>query len=56
MPTDSWPGTNGGNAPSAPVYCSWSVPQSPHASTRRSAVVVAHLRQGQVARLELPGR
>src|ERR1700693_2086857 len=36
-PTVSWPGTKANPAGSVPVNCSWSVPQRPHASTRRIA-------------------
>src|SRR5262245_1098201 len=35
-PTTSWPGTNAHPGFSPPVNCSWSVPHSPHASTRRT--------------------
>src|SRR5438874_4554974 len=36
-PTVSCPGTNANPPRKSPVYCSWSVPQRPHASTRRTA-------------------
>ena len=36
MPTTSWPGMKA--CPEAPVYCSWSVPHRPQASTRRIPV------------------
>ena len=37
VPTVSCPGTNANVAGRCPVYCSWSVPHRPHASTRSTA-------------------
>ena len=37
-PSGSWPGTTGIGAGMTPRYCSSSLPQMPHASTRRSAL------------------
>src|SRR6266849_8209779 len=38
IPSGSWPGMRGKRTGSTPVYCSASLPQMPHASTRRSAL------------------
>src|SRR5207247_3202633 len=37
-PSGSWPGTTGRRTGRTPAYCSASLPQMPHASTRRSAL------------------
>ena len=38
VPSGSCPGITGSGVRSTPSYCSWSLPQMPHASTRSSAV------------------
>ena len=55
-PSGSWPGISGMRTGITPAYCSASLPQMPHASTRSSAAVVVDVGDRQLAQLELARR